>query len=378
VSGMPRQVMSCRLRATAGLLSAVAVLAAGCVSTGRASRREFQPVPFPDSQTLPRVVVYGNLRYLLPDYDRTPALDLWLYGPNDYGKTILRNPQGMALLDQRLLVCDQGQSDIVGVDLATGKSLTWGDADHRPRCPVDIAVDEQGCVYVADTTLRSVIKYGPDQRFNEELKPAGKSADTFRPASVCIARGVLYIGNIGDHRVDRWDLAGRQWLEPLAPPTGQPGLIAPTGLAVTVDNVLLIVDAVGGRVQRVQTDGRWLDPIGRPGRQKGEFIRPKHVCVTCAGLILVTDAGRQSVLVFDKDGRFFTEIREQPKQWTGLTLPAGLLALSPEQFPTPPRLVNGASESPDGYVIVSDSLSSDSLMLLGVFMQPERGPNHAR
>ncbi len=354
------------------------LLVAGCASLGRTAERAFEPLPFPSADASPHLVLYGNLGHLLPTFDRTPPIERFLYGPNNFGKTVLRNPQGMAILGSRLLVCDQGHSEIVAVNLADGGSMFWGDPDHCPRCPVAISVGGHDDVYVADTNLQTVLRYGADQRFREEIKPPEASRDEFRPAALCVDGDILYIGNVRGHRVDRRDLAAGRWLESLTPPGSQPGLVAPTGLAFTREGTLLIVDSVGGRVFRYHKDGRWLDPIGRPGQRQGDFVRPKQVCVTAGGLVLVTDAGRQSIMVFDENGLFFTEIHEQSTTWKGLTLPFGILALTPEQVLTPPRGVVGAPQPPTGYVVVSDSLGRDSLLLLGVFEKPDQEPLHAR
>lgn len=376
--GLPHQMTRSSLRAAIGLALPAILLITGCSSLDRADRHKFEPLYFPSADEWPCVVVYGSLGSLLPAFDRTPPLELWLYGPSSFGKTAMRNPQGMAILGTRLLVCDQGRSDIIAVDLADGSSLIWGDPDRRARCPVDIAVGADTDVYVADTSLHSVLHYGADQRFRSEIKPHDASNEEFRPAALCVDAGILYVGNVGGHRVDRWDLTTHQWLDGLTPPRSQPGLVAPTGLAFTRDGILLVVDAVGGRVFRCQKDGRWLDPIGRPGRGQGEFIRPKQVCVADGGLMLITDAGRQSVVVFDGNGRFVTEIRERSEAWTGLTLPSGILSLSTEQIPIPPQAAVRDADRPTAYVVVSDSLGRDSLLLLGVFEWPGQESQRAR
>jgi sugar lactone lactonase YvrE len=361
------------------VLLTVALPFLGACSGNGSLAPEWQDVAtFEASADLPRIVVYGSLAPHLPRFQPTTGLDEFLYGPAPVPNDLLRNPQGLARLGNKLLVCDQGHFSVIGVNLATGITAEWQDRDRPPRCPVAITVGENGSVYVADTTLLAVLVYGPAGEFVERLAPGENPDPTFRPASLLIRDGVLFIGNIGGRRVDRWDLAERQWLSPIVPPGDENAFVAPTGLAMTAEGVLLIVDSVRGRVFRVTADGQWLRPVGRPGRQEGQFVRPKQVCATLSGLIFVTDAGRQSVLAFTAQGDYLTEIREQPENWRGFTQPAGLLslpadgldALMPEGRPVPePR--------PDEWVIVSDTLSGASLNVLGIFLpEPmEAAPN---
>jgi hypothetical protein len=143
-------------------------------------------------------------------------------------------------------------------------------------------------------------------------------------------------------------------------------------LAVTPGGEIAIADAVRGQVFRVRLNGQWLDPMGRPGREAGEFVRAKQVASSSQELILVTDAGRQSMLVFDRHGRgrFVMEVHEQADKWRGWTLPAGVVALDPADVPTLcGRLSERGLPIPDGFVVVSDSLGFDSLTLLGVVVR---------
>jgi hypothetical protein len=230
----------------------------GCTSPPGGPAELRRVASFPDDQRVPRVEVCGSLLRSLPQFDETPAIERFLYGPNTYGKTLLRNPQGMALSAGRLLVCDQGYLDVVAISLATGKSTFWCDADRRPRCPVAICTDEAGRVYIADTTLRVVLVYDPAGRFIEELTPDAEPTRRFRPAAVLVHGSVLLVGNLGDRRIERFDLARREWIEPLE----RQHLVAPAGLAMTAEGTLLIADAITATVHRLAADGRWLEPIG--------------------------------------------------------------------------------------------------------------------
>lgn len=357
-----------RCHFSTALLVTSALLATACAPNDLASAR-FEPIAFPDSSTVPRVVVHGSLTESLPRYDATPALDLFLHGPNDFGKMALRNPQGMAVAGRQLLVCDQGWPDVIAIDLLTGRSLTWSDRENPPRCPVDVAVDEDGRVYVADTTRHAVLVYDSKGEFIQEITPSADPQRRFRPCAVLVRADMLYIGNLGDRRVDRYDLTAGRWLEAITPPPAARSMVAPTGLAMDAAGVLLIVDAVQSFVWRLAPTGEWLPPLGKPGRLAGEFVRPKQIITTPSGLILVSDAGRQSVLVFDGDGRHLFEIHERENGWRGFTLPMGLVVLPADTLSN--RATDTAEKSSsirnDGeYVVVSDSLGGMSLTLLSI------------
>lgn len=339
-------------------LGLMALLAAGCVSTGRGPAA-WTPTAIPHAAARPRALVYGDLLKLLPHHHKTSAMEQFLYGPGEHGDTILRNPQGLALAGRRLLVCDQGLPDLVAIDLDSGKTSLWGDEEHRPRCPVDVAVGPDGRVFIADTTRRAVLIYRQDESFDTELVQPDEGQQGFVPCAVLVHEEILYVGDRGRRRLDRFDLNRGEWLPSFAPSDEALTLIAPTGLAAAHDGTILIADAVRGDISRVSVDGKWLAPIGRPGREAGQFVRPKQVRVTPSGLILVTDAGRQSVLVFDSRGVPAFEIHEQAGGWEGWTLPAGLAVLGPGE------LVN-APQDAEAYVVVTDTMGGVSLTVIGI------------
>jgi sugar lactone lactonase YvrE len=275
----------------------------------------------------------------------------------------LRNPQGMTVLGTSLLVCDQGRPAVVRIDLTNGRATVWGDQASRPHCPVDIKADAQERVYVADPTRRAVLVYTAGGRWIEEL--AAGPPESFRPAALLADGAILYVGNVASGRVERWDIAERTWLDALVPP-GAPELsCAPAGLALDTRGRLLVSDALQGRIHRWSLDKGWVDPLGSPGRQTGQLVRPKQLCCTAAGRVWVADAGRQSVMVFDDRGGFLWEIHELA-QWEGLTLPAGLLAVPAAILPAAPWAVSASAELAGDCVLVSDSLGRVSLTLLSV------------
>jgi DNA-binding beta-propeller fold protein YncE len=272
----------------------------------------------------------------------------------------------LTLLGNTLLVCDQGQFAVIGVNLVTGRIRRWSDGDHSPRCPVSAAIDQgTGRVYVADTTWRAVLVYENDGSFGRELSPTDTPDRSFRPAAVLVGDGVLYVGNVGENRIDRYDMGAERWLEPWTRQQNGRSRFTPTGLALA--DSLLAVDSVGASVARVAADGSWLSDIGRLGRSVGEFVRPKSAGVSEDGLIFVVDAGRQSVLVFDQTGGVLTELHEVPGYWHGFTLPAGVVVFRSDRAPLLlARFAKNGWPAPDEFLVVSDSLGGAPLVLFGI------------
>jgi sugar lactone lactonase YvrE len=272
----------------------------------------------------------------------------------------------MAVQGDRLLICDQGRPDVVVVDRWTGKVKLWGEIDRRPRCPVDVAVDDVGHVYVADADAGAVLHYDDEARFVEQiaLPPAGTAMA--RPVAVCCDEAVLYVGDVEARQVHRWSRAQRDWLPPLGPllPGDMP-LQAPTGLAVAPDGRLLIVDALQRHLLRIDVENDEIGSvavIGRAGRGAGEFVRPKQVCVMADGRMLVSDAGRQSILIFAPDGGYLAEIHDT-NVWSGWTLPAGVLVTD---WGAGTELAGQSTGDQLGgtWLVVSDALGLPSLTLV--------------
>jgi sugar lactone lactonase YvrE len=355
-----------RLNAILGITCA---LACGACAPSTQTPKWFVPQTFAAPNGAPELTVMGDLAEVLPNFRKSSTLEEFLYGPADTPPPLLRNAQGIVRVGDQLLVCDQGRPDVVAIDFQTGRVRSWiDDPARRPRCPVDITADESGNVYVSDTTLKVILAYGPGGQYLNQIAPGDvASSNDFRPGGVLAHKGTLYVGDLANHCVRRWSFDEGTWLTSMKPVDAVPKMIAPTGISVTHDDTLIVADAVAGTVFRLTLDGRPMAPLGRRGRGDGEFVRPKQACVTRGGLICVTDAGRQSISVFDHSGTFLIELHERANAWGGLTLPMGIASLGvceSLELNRNPNFSKYADTS--DWLVVSDSLGAPSLVLIGV------------
>lgn len=347
---------------------AIAVWAAcvnGCVSGDKSARPE--PVRILGSLSNERA--HATV-YELPGSLSTggPPQSKWervLFGPQDSGRRPLRTPQGLAAASRQILVCDQGYPDVFLVDLSAGAMRSVTARKHRPAAPIAVSHDSEQNIYVADATRRSVLSLGPDGSLLFELVDA--TTEKFEPTAVVAEGGILFIADRGGHRIARYDLGERAWLEPLSPPADHGRLVMPTGLAMGDDGVLLVADAMLSVVHRLTRDGQWLPPLGRRGRGAGELVRPIGVCATPHGWIAVADAGKQSIVVYGRDGTPIIDIAAIDGQWDGWTLPMGVACLP--ATPEIAGLVTPAGNAQQDWIVVSDMLGRSGLTLISVAIE---------
>ncbi len=82
-----------------------------------------------------------------------------------------------------------------------------------------------------------------------------------------------------------------------------PLLQKPTGIALDVDNSILVVDESDAKVKKITLEGK-LDPAWPSEKNDLKDLRnPAGIAVDGRGFIYVTDAKKHSVMKFDKDGK---------------------------------------------------------------------------
>jgi len=134
---------------------------------------------------------------------------------------------------------------------------TWGGKGSLPgqfNEPFDVAVDQDGFVYVADAGNRRIQKFDSDGKF------------------------ILAFG--------------RKLFE------------KPSGIGIAPDGSIWVTDFNLGRVFRFNSKGKLLVAWGKEGNGPGDFDVAADVAVDSKGFIYVVDEYRYRVQKFTPDGRF--------------------------------------------------------------------------
>lgn len=146
----------------------------------------------------------------------------------------LIEPLGLCAGGENLYVADAGLHLVVVFERRSSKVLSalggYGGGDGEFRRPVDVAVDEEGRIYVADQGNRRV------QRFDKEGKFLGAFGGCGAPANIEYAAGRLYVADRDHGRVRVFDREGKPLYD-----WGAGRLRAPDGFALERDGSFAVV-----------------------------------------------------------------------------------------------------------------------------------------
>ena len=165
--------------------------------------------------------------------------------------------------------------EVQDIQFALQKVLSVMTPEMRLSKPTDVAVAQDGSIFIVDTALRGVLK----------LKADGSYVD-------------IWFGP------DEYKLAF-------------------PSRVVTDAGRVIVGDKYEGRILVFNgKDGKFLKVIGQRGSEPGQFMQIGGLCVTARGNLLVAALNRDKIIEYDSHGNFlreFGETGDQPGQFFGVT-----------------------------------------------------------
>ena len=197
-----------------------------------------------------------------------------------------------------------------------------------------VAFDLKGNVWVTDCRNNKVVKLSQDGRLLQTIRHAGSRSDCFKPRGVSVStEGLIYICDCGNKRVTVHDEEGESLFAfgsgcfgvPLDIAFGSDDLVyvsdygnqtvsvldkqgtfkrhfpskyAPTCIAATSDNHLLITSFYSNIVMVYTLQGELVHEFGGEGSHPGRFTGPRGICVDDNGVVYVVDYHNNHVQVF--------------------------------------------------------------------------------
>ncbi len=84
----------------------------------------------------------------------------------------------------------------------------------------------------------------------------------------------------------------------------------PRGIAADEKGNFFVADTVNSRVQKFDSEGKFVASIGKTGDSEGDLKEPNGIAIDAAGNLYVADALRHMLIKFNPDGKF-------EKEWKG-------------------------------------------------------------
>jgi DNA-binding beta-propeller fold protein YncE/4-amino-4-deoxy-L-arabinose transferase-like glycosyltransferase len=182
----------------------------------------------------------------------------------------------------------------------------WGGPGTGPgefNEPRDIAVDEAGRLYVADTGNRRVQVLDSEGQFITSWN--GGEDEFVEPLALVVdSRGDLYVLDSEPGWIYRFAADGTP-LGRFAGPEAR--FFHPRGLAIDENDRLYVADTGGCRVVVYNTAGERLGLFGEKGAGPGQLLEPADVAPAGQGALYVVDTGNQRVQHLDLWGGYRAE-----------------------------------------------------------------------
>jgi DNA-binding beta-propeller fold protein YncE len=239
----------------------------------------------------------------------------------------IAKPYGIAFEKGLLYVCDLQASTVIIIDLVKGKfDYLKGDASNgKLKKPANVAVDEAGTIYVADTARREILVYDAAGNF---IKTYGK-AIAKKPVDVGVYGDYVYILDLGENDIKVIDKKSGELVKSIGRAEDEKQeegkfLSIPANFYIDKKGIIYVTNIGNGTVSKLDADGHFLGSFGKLGDAFGEFTRPKGVTVDAQGRIFVVDGGNQNVQIFSEAQRLLAFFGTPPLKRGALNLPTGI------------------------------------------------------
>jgi predicted membrane-bound mannosyltransferase/DNA-binding beta-propeller fold protein YncE len=197
--------------------------------------------------------------------------------------------------------------------------------------PRDLAVADDGTLYIADTGNHRIQVVGADGNFVTSW--GGFSGDTgapvpgafFEPWGIALGPDeTVYVTDTWNHRIQKFTTEGEfiaSWGS-LGQAETPFALWGPRGIAVDNEGQVFVADTGNKRIIIFSPEGEYIAQFGSSGFGPGQFNEPVSVSVAEDGTVYVTDTWNQRVQAFsqNENGDYIPELEWDITGWYGQSL----------------------------------------------------------
>lgn len=314
----------CARLAPLALSVALGIGLAGCASPGTTARVDPKGIysfwPLPPAE--PRIQFVKSFRSSFDVREkRQGGFESMIFGAESEAESAIDKPYGVEIKNGRIYVCDIRRPSLTVLDIASGQMRLIGVTGvNRLANPVDVAVADDGYVYVADSERNAIVVFNPQERYETAFGRQG-----MRPVSVAVHGERLYVCDLQGQRVEIMNRrTGEKIGEFGRAGDGDGEFRVPLGVDVDRRGFVYVSDMMRSRMQKFTPDGQYLGGFGEMGDYAGSFARPKQLAVDNDGIIYVIDAAFQNVQMFNDEFALLMSFGSAGDYPGAMNLPVGV------------------------------------------------------
>jgi len=194
--------------------------------------------------------------------------------------------------------------------------------------PLGITTTPDGKVYVADSGNHRFQIFSPDGKAIKAVSiPPGSNSGTPpdpTDVKVDIARGQLYVVDNDNHTIHVYNLSNDRFEQTWGGPgQGRRQFRYPFFIDTSSEGYVFVVEPINTRVQVLNSSGKFVCFIGGWGIKPGQLFRPKGV-VIFEDRVFITDSYLGRIQVFNLGGDFLGMLTDSGGAPVKLTTPTGI------------------------------------------------------
>ena len=219
--------------------------------------------------------------------------------------TKVSNPSGIAVNHKNQVVVSQESNLITVYGRVFRKVLSFGsqgEGEAQFNSPSGLAVDDNDCIYVADSKNNRIQKFDPEGNYTSEFTGEENTCGPLNsPGGLKINKnGDIYIVDRGNSRIVV--LNGSMEYKAIIESPGQ--LSDPKDLTFDDNGCVYVTDLKQNSIVVFQETGEYRGRFGGTGTQKGRLNRPTGIAIDRFGRLFVCESANHRVSVFNTSSEF--------------------------------------------------------------------------